>query len=134
MRFNFSDEEIALTYARILEENEQEKKLELSDEIALITAMIAKYTQHTELLDCGYLLDLIKLKAILIKEERVNRERLYKEEIALKRVESVPLEDFKNAVSEVVTVLQKYLDSDSFLKCITELGTISHRLENKNVS
>lgn len=141
-RYNLSDEEIRLAYGEVLQHL---KTVEIQDtnyheDIGLLMAQINTLMSDTRTPeeDLGINLDkwklvieLIKLKAALIKENRIERERQQKMLERRMKLESIPLDDYRNAIAAVIGIVCKYVEPQHMSGVISELSEITAHLNSR---
>jgi hypothetical protein len=134
-RYSFSDEYITSVYADILElERKKDSTYNLKSEITLLTALIQKIvsTDNEEKLQYSESLrELIKLKAALIKEERQQSERAYREELAKARLKLIPFEEFKNGMLSILSIIGKYVSTETLGTILSEVRELTNDLEKR---
>ncbi|NJR72643.1 MAG: hypothetical protein HC773_00930 [Scytonema sp. CRU_2_7] len=131
--FDFLDDELEQKYTQILDriKAKEDAQLSLSEEIALLSAMLNTLTRNSEFLAYdARVLDIIKLKAVLVKEERQQRERIYKEEINKARVKMIPLESFQSTAMTLISRVSKYVSNEQLAELCGELSEMMRDLED----
>ena len=144
-RYSLTDEQIRLAYYDILAhlKTEDIRDTDYHEDLALIMAQInALLSETTETEDFfsanvdkwKFILDAIKLKAVLVKENRLERERREKAIERQMKLDSIPIDDYRNAIAAVIGVVSKYVPLESMNKVITELTDITSNLNNQKSS
>ena len=139
--YQFTNEEIQETYLKILDQGEKlEVEANYQNEIALLVAYINYASNFCATDDDSQFYDLkrwdsvmraITLKKELIKDQRLERDRTTRAEEARKKVDSVPIDDYRDAVNKILLILQEYVPPEIMMVIMSRTSEISVQLNAK---
>lgn len=138
-KYNLSDEQVKLAYNDILGyfKTEDIRDTDYHEDIALLMAQINTLLSSTSEVESEislekwkFILELIKLKATLIKENRLERERNEKAQERRMKLESIPIDDYRNAIASVISIICRYVSPEHMSNVISELSEVTANLTN----
>jgi len=140
-RYTPSDEEVRATYGHILSlfpDNFTET--EYREEIALLMSHINVLLKEadSEKEPSGIsnerwriILETVKLKAALIREQRLHKLRIEKAKLDKLKIDVIPKEEFVNAITEIVSTIRDYIDIEMLPSFVDEMTEILQRVTKR---
>lgn len=139
-RYTPTDEQIRSHYGDLLHKFQSSEIVDTNyhEDIALLMAHINKLLIQEEDSELDavnvekwkLVLETIKLKATLIKEQRLERDRIEKTEERRVKLTAIPIEDFKSAITSIVGIICKFVPADKITGVIGEMNEVIHKAQN----
>lgn len=137
MLYKFSDEEIQVNYHQLLSEGKNlEVNVSYADEIAVMKAQV-RYLLSNEFQNVNpYQLSIwgeverkIKLIKELVREQRLECDRLLKAEERAKKLDAISLDDFNDVIAKLTKILMTHLSGENRLAVLSEMSQVLSDLQ-----
>jgi len=141
MLYRFKDEELQVIYSKLLKDSpiELSSATDYQQEIAVLMAKVNQLlTQEAENITLHDLniwratLETIKMKAVLIKEQRLEAERKQKQLERERKLTSIPLDAYKESLEKITSLLTQHLTLEQLTVFLPQLSQITNEIQNNN--